>query len=68
MWVHGVKHSLLFVCVDAKVTDMDEECIGTMAWYYRRTEKEIEEKVLKVWLYNQEARVIWKFATFCVEN
>ena len=31
-----------------KVSDMDEDCISTMAWYYRRTDKEIEERVLKV--------------------
>ena len=29
---------------------MDEDCVGTMAWYYCRTEKEIEEKVQKVLL------------------
>ena len=27
---------------------MDEDCISTMAWYYNRTEKEVEEKVQKV--------------------
>ena len=31
-----------------KVSDMDEDCVSTMAWYYRRSEKEIEEKVQKV--------------------
>lgn len=29
------------------VTDMDEDCISTMAWYYNRTEKEVEAKVQK---------------------
>lgn len=37
--------------VFVKVTEMDGDCIDTMAWYYSRTLTEIEAKVRKVWVW-----------------